>query len=179
MSRIPPIQAEEAQKEVRSIYQVFQKKLGKIPNIFLHMGHSKAVLQAYNSLADAANQTVLSPALREQIALVVSQANECQYCLSAHSAIGKGAGLSDQEIMEARHGQAKEAKTQAILKFAKLLSDNKGHVSDQDVQQLKKAGVSDQEMIEVILIVVQTIFTNYFNHVTDPQIDFPQAPHLK
>lgn len=178
-NRLQPINPEAASEELKKIYQDLQKKMGgKIYNVFLNMGNSPAVLKGYLALSEAEKQAHLSPKLKQQIALVVSQDNTCQYCLAAHTQIAKSVGLQDNEIMQARQGQASEIKTQAILKFAKLVSDKKGKVSDQDVAQLKEAGVNEQELVEITLVVLTTLFTNYFNNVTDPQVDFPLAPAM-
>jgi uncharacterized peroxidase-related enzyme len=178
MSRVNPISSDKASPEVKKIYQDFEKKLGRIPNIFLNMGNSLAVLKGYIGLNEAVNQSSLDPKLREQIALIVGQTNHCNYCLSAHTAIAKGIGLADDEIMQARQGTAQDPKSKAILKFAKTIVDNRGNVTNQDVASLKVAGVNDTQLVEIILVVIQNIFTNYFNHITDPHIDFPVAPEL-
>lgn len=178
MSRINQVPPEKASKDVKEIYTALQSKLGKIPNIFLNMGNSAAVLKGYLDLSKAADSSSLSAQLREQIALLVSQENNCGYCLAAHTIIGKGAGLGEKEILQARRGQAVDKKTIAILKFAKAVVDERGRVNERAVADLKAAGISDTELVEIILVVIQTTFTNYFNHITDPKIDFPIAPEL-
>jgi uncharacterized peroxidase-related enzyme len=179
MSRVNSISPDKANSEVKEIYREIEKKLGKIPNIFLNMGNSPAVLKGYAQLEQAANETHLDPKTREQIALVVGESNRCHYCLSAHSVIAKGKGLDEQEIMQARQGKSKDPKSQAILNFTKAVVDNKGKVSNQDVASLKATGISDAELIDIILVIILNMFTNYFNNVTDPKIDFPLAPELK
>lgn len=178
MGRIQPVPVEKAPRQTKEIYDGIQKKLGKVPNIFLNMGNSPATLKGYLSLSDAASQTSLSPKLREQIALIVSQTNNCNYCLSAHTAIAQGAGVSEQEIIQARKGQAQDSKTQAILAFAKSVVEKRGSVTEQDIASLKSAGVTDAEIVEITLNIILTIFTNYFNHIADTKIDFPVAPKL-
>lgn len=178
MSRIQSVPKEKAQKNVQDIYGAIEKKMGKVPNIFLNMGNSAAVLKGYLGLSEAASQTSLSPKVRELIALAVGQANHCNYCLSAHTAIAHGEKIADQEILLARKGDSQDAKTKAILAFAKTVVEKKGNVTEQDVSTLKKAGVSDTELVEIILVINLNMFTNYFNHITDPKIDFPLAPNL-
>jgi uncharacterized peroxidase-related enzyme len=178
MARVTPVSPDKANKEVKDIYSSIEKSMGKVPNIFLNMGNSKAVLEGYLGLSKALNQTSLSPKLREQIALIVSETNQCEYCLSAHTAVAKIAGLPDQEILLARKGEAKDPKTQAILTFAKTIIDKRGHVTDQDLSKLKSAGINDTELVEIFLTTISTMFTNYFNHITDPTVDFPKVPQL-
>lgn len=178
MPRIKPVASTEAKGEVREIYQGLEKNMGKVINIFQNMGNSATTLKAFLGLSEAANHTSIPPKLREQIALIVGQANHCQYCLSAHTALAKGLGMADPDILKARRGESVEAKGQAILKFAKTVVEKRGNVSDQEVSSLKAAGVTDAELVEVILVIVVNMFTNYFNLITDPKIDFPAAPEL-
>lgn len=175
MSRIHQIAPEKATGKVKDFYAAIQKKLGRVPNIFLNLGNSPSVLEGFLNFSGAADQTSLSPQLREQIALAVAQTNQCNYCLSAHTVIGKGAGLKDEDIIHARKIESKDPKTQAILNFAKKVVELRGKVSDANIAALKVAGVNDTELVEIMLVIFVNMFTNYFNHVTDPKIDFPEA----
>lgn len=179
MSRIQSIPPEKASVELKEIYTAIENQMGKVPNIFLNMGNSATVLKGYLNLNEAATHTSLNPKLREQIALTVSQTNQCNYCLSAHTLLGKLAGLPDQDVLLARHGESTDPKSKAILYFVKKVVENRARVNDQDVVTLKAAGISDTELVEIILVIMQNMFTNYFNHITDPKIDFPLAPELK
>lgn len=176
--RLNPVAPENAQGEVKKLFDMIQTKMNTVPNIFKGMGNSPAALKGYFALSDAAAQTSLSPQLREQIALAVAQANSCNYCLSAHCLIAKSTGLGDSAIQQARHGQSANQKDSAILAFAKKVVDKKGHVQGDDVAQLRTVGVSDQELVEIILVITVNMFTNYFNNVTGTEIDFPPAPQL-
>lgn len=178
MTRVKPVTMQEAKEDVKEIYKNLEKKMGKVLNIFQNMGNSPAVLKAYLSLSEAANQTTLSPKLREEIALIVGQTNHCQYCLSAHTAIAKGLGIKEQDILNARQGESKDPKDQAILKFVKAVVESRGRIQNQDIANLKAAGVNDTELVEILLLINLNMFTNYFNLVTDPKIDFPLAPEL-
>lgn len=176
MTRVNSVTEEKASPKVKLIYDLLLKKMDRVPNIFLNMGNAPAVLEGYLAFSDAANHASLSPKLREQISLVVGQANQCDYCLSAHSAIAGSLGLKQSDILSARKGNASSPKDQAILQFAKKMVESRGKMKDAEIAELKKAGVSDEEMLEIVLLVSLNIFTNYFNHLTDPEIDFPGIP---
>jgi uncharacterized peroxidase-related enzyme len=178
MTRMHPVSPDKATGEVKTIFDDLKKKMGKVINIFQNMGNSPAVLKSYFSMSEALTHTSLDQKLREQIMLAVSQANQCDYCLAAHTTISKVAGIPDQEILLARKAEAKDPKTQAILKFAKQVVDKKGHVSDQEVATLKATGVNDKEFAEIFLAILVGMFTNYFNLMTGTQVDFPEAPKL-
>jgi len=176
MPRIEP--AKEIDAKAQALLDAVEKKLGTVPNIFKTMAHAPSVLEAYLNLGATLAGGSLSPQLREQIALVVSQSNECNYCLAAHTVIGKGAGLDDAQIQSSRQGQGTDDKASAAVQFALKMAQNRGSVSDEDVDALRQAGYGDAEIVEIIGAVIQITFTNYFNHVANPEVDFPAAPVL-
>ena len=171
MARIEPNQnpSPEAQEKLDAI----QANLGMVPNIFKTFAHSPAVLDFYMQGSGALGNTSISAQLRESIALAVAGANSCDYCASAHTAIGAGAGLSADEMANNLNANSDEAKTQAALDFSIKLVNSQGNATDADVQALKDAGYSEGEVLEITAVVAFNIFTNYFNHVADTDIDFP------
>ncbi len=175
MSRLNPVQVESAQGATKELLGQLQAKLGAVPNIFKHMAVSPATLQAYLGFSGALAQGKLSAQLREKIALAVAEMNHCGYCLAAHSLLGKKAGLSSEQILESRKLSSGDSKEMLALQFVKKVVLQKAEVSDQDVNTLKQGGYSDEEIIEIVAAVALNIFTNYFNHVVDPQIDFPKV----
>lgn len=178
MSRVAPVAPEKAKDRVKDLYETLTKKMGRVANIFQNMGNSPAVLEGYLNFSEVLNKTTLSPKLRELIALAVAEVTHCQYCLSAHTTIGGSLGLKPQEILQARQGEAAEPKTQVILQFAKKVVESKAQVTNEDVEALKLSGVSDKELVEIIMVIVFNLFTNYFNIITDPKVDFPEAPKI-
>ena len=116
--------------------------------------------------------------LREQIALVVAATNNCEYCLSAHSAVGQILGLGKEEIWDSRRGESSEGKIGVALSFARELVTERGRVYEKELDQVRRAGFSEGEITEIIANVALNLFTNYFNHVAAPSIDFPSVPPL-
>lgn len=171
MARIEPNQnpTPETQEKLDGI----KAKLGMVPNIFQTFAHSPAVLDFYMQGSGALGNTSISAELRESIALTVAGANNCDYCASAHTVIGAGAGLDEAELKANLSGTSADAKNQAALDFASLLVTSKGNVNDNDVQAVKDAGFTEAEVLEITAVVAFNIFTNYFNHVADTDVDFP------
>jgi uncharacterized peroxidase-related enzyme len=149
-----------------------------VPNLIATMANSPAVATAYLGLSQALSTGSLSARLREQIALAVAESNGCGYCLAAHTALGKGAGLSKQETCDARRAASHDAREQAPLDFARTVVADRGVVDDADVEQVRQAGYTDGEIGEIVANVALNLFTNYFNHVAETEIDFPAAPSL-
>jgi uncharacterized peroxidase-related enzyme len=177
MARINPVER-NANSKTRDLLAAVEKKMGMVPNMISTMAHSPAVAQAYLGFSGTLAGGSLPAALRERISLAVGEANQCNYCVSAHSFLGSKAGLSESDLLDARHGTASDEKTNAALAFARKIVDDRGHVSDEDVEEVRRAGYTDGEIAEIVANVVLNIFTNYFNHVAEPEIDFPLAPSL-
>ncbi|MCH7701493.1 MAG: peroxidase-related enzyme [Planctomycetes bacterium] len=175
MPRFKPIQTSDAEPKAKALLDSGQKKMGMTPNLLRTMANSPAVLEAYLGFSGALSKNSLSAKLREQIALTVSELNECRYCLSAHTAMGKMVGLSEEEVADSRRGASPDRKTEAVLQFARQVVTERGWVSDEDVASLRAAGTSDGEIAEVVATVSFNIFTNYFDHVAKPDVDFPEV----
>lgn len=177
MPRIQPVRLETAEPKTAELLSGVKKKLGMVPNLVSTMAQSPAVANAYLGFSQTLAGGLLPAKLREQIALTVSQANECDYCLAAHCKIGRNAGLSEADVAQARHAMAEEEKAKRALAFARTLVDSRGRVTDADLDQVRHAGYSDGEINEIVANVALNIFTNYFSHVadTDAEIDFPAA----
>lgn len=178
MSRIHPIDAATASPEQKQLLADVKQAMGVVPNLVATMAHSPAVANAYLAFNKALSKGVLTPQMREKISLAVGQANECDYCLAAHSAIGAKVGLSEAEIQAARHATCGCDQTAAALAFAAKVVTERGRVSDEDVAVLRGAGWTDAGITEILANTALNIFTNYFNHVAGTVVDFPAAPKL-
>ena len=173
MSRIQPVDPATAKGKAKDLLGAVQKGLGVTPNLFRVVAHSPAALEGLLGLNGALSQGLLSGKLREQIALAVAERNSCDYCLSAHSLLGKGAGLGDDDIAQARMVRAVDPKAEAALRFANAIVERRGQTSDVEIAALRQAGYGDGEIVEIVAVTVLNILTNYLNHVAATEIDFP------
>ncbi len=169
---------EEAPEGSKGHLETAKSAIGRVPNILKAMANSPSVIGAYLGLSGQLKSSSLSPRIREAIALVVAQQNSCDYCLAAHTALGGKAGLSDEEIISSRQAVAADPKEQAALHVAVEIVRGRGHVSDEVIDSGRRSGLSDGEIVEILLVVVTNLFTNYFNHFARTPIDFPPAPEL-
>ena len=176
MPRLEAVAPSRTDGRAKDLLDGVQKKLGRTPNLMRTMANSPAALDGYLSFSGTLQTGVLSTAIREQIALTVGEVNGCEYCLTAHSAIGRMVGLVDSQIEASRSGLSDDPKVQAVLTFARRLVVERGRVSDTALADAKSAGVTDEEIAEIVANVARNIFTNYFNLVADTQVDFPAAP---
>jgi uncharacterized peroxidase-related enzyme len=178
MSRIPAIDPSTATGPVQSLLDGVRRGLGATPNLFRVAAQSPAVLEGLVSLFGAVAKGHLGPRVREGIALAVSEFDACDYCLSAHSALGKAAGLSDDALSKARDAKADEPKLAVALRLARSIAEKRGHVSEAELSEARRAGLADDEILEVVANVALTIFTNYLNEVASTDIDYP-AVHYR
>lgn len=177
-ARISALDPAQATGRVAELFASVKAKLGAIPNLFRTFGHSPAVLEGYVGFSGALANGVLPAPVREQLALAVAEANGCDYCLAAHSLLGKGAGLSPADIESARRGDASDPKVHALLQFARAVVAQRGAVSDDVVATARAAGASDAELVEVVAHVAVNVLTNYTNNVARTAVDFPRAKPL-
>jgi uncharacterized peroxidase-related enzyme len=178
MERIPPVNPQAAQGRAKELLNAVKAKLGLVPNSLRVMAVAPSVLDAYLGFSGALSHGVLPARIREQLALDVGEANHCDYCVSAHSALGKQVGLTDHDVLDSRRGVSTDRKTDALLRFARTVVEKRGVIEDADIAAVREAGYGDAEIAEVVAHVALNIFTNYFNNVAGTTIDFPKAPAL-
>ena len=175
MQRITAINPAEATGKAKQLLDGVQAKLGITPNLMKTLATAPAALEAYLNFGNALGTGVLSTKFREQISIAVAQANSCEYCLSAHSAIGNMVGLTPEEIAASREAHAADAKLDGGLRFAQTVVVQRGEVSDAAMAAVRKAGYTDGEITEIVANVADNIITNYFNHEAQTVVDFPRV----
>lgn len=178
MSRLQAVDPAAATGKAQALLDAVGKKLGVVPNMMRTMAASPAVLEGYLGLSGALGAGRLPAKLREQIALAVAEANGCNYCLAAHSLLGKNAGLAESDVVAARRGDASDARAHAAIRFALAVVASRGGVEDAELERVRGAGFGDGELAEIVAHVALNVLTNYLNRVADTEIDFPKAPAL-
>ena len=173
MARISPADSSNLNSKVAATLSQVKASLGTVPNLFATLAKNPVALDGFLSLSKTPSSGRLSARQREILALAVAQENECQYCLSAHTASSKAAGLSATDVLKAREGNSDNPFERALTTFAKNLIRQRGLVSDQDLENARKAGVDDSLMLEVVAHVALNTLTNYVNRLADTEIDFP------
>jgi uncharacterized peroxidase-related enzyme len=181
MSRLTVPALDDAPEASKPILDAVKQQLGVVPNMFRLFSNSPAALKGLTSLSGALTKS-LDVKTRERIALAVAQVNGCSYCLSAHTYLGLNlAKISPEEIALNRKGSSSDPKADAAVRFAARVTEMRGHVSEEDLAAVRKAGYSDAQVLEIVALVVENFFTNFVNEVAKTDIDFPvvQANDLK
>ena len=168
---------EEVSAGNQAIFDNLKKGLGMVPNLYATFAHSETALPTYLAFQNA--KSSLMGKAREVINLVVSQVNQCDYCLAAHTALGKMNGFTDAQIMEIRHGHASfDAKFDALARFTQTVVEQRGHVDAAAVDAFFAAGWSRENLVDAMVIIGDKTVSNYLHGVTQVAIDFPPAPQL-
>lgn len=175
MSHIRTIQYDTASPEQKALFDAIQGQLGMVPNFLKIFANSPAALRAFLNLHSIAGQGSLDALARERIALAVAQQNACEYCVSAHTAIGRKAGLGKDEISANRSRSSQGAKAAVAVRFSRSLVENSGDVSTADLLEMRNAGYTDAEIVEVITLVGMNFLTNLIGKVSQMDIDFPRV----
>lgn len=175
MARVNIVDPQTATGSAKSLLDAVQTQLGVTPNFIRVLANSPMALEGFLGLYGALGKASLNQATQERIALAIAEGNSCQYCVSAHTAIGRGAGLSNDEMALNRNGTSGDARSAAIVAFAKELNTNLGAITTAEFDAIKGAGLTDGEIVEIISVVALNIFTNILGKATRVEIDFPEV----
>jgi len=179
MSELPQIEPAQATGEAAALLTEMRKSIGSIPNMAKVMANSPALLKGYMGLSGALGAGVLPAAVRERLALATAEYNRCGYCLSAHTFLAKNvAKLDGDEIDRARHADSADPHVAALLALSDALARGRGTVDQIAFKAARAAGVTDDEIAEVIGNLALNILTNYFNIAAGTDNEFPVVtPH--
>ncbi len=178
MKKLEVLTREQVAPETQEIFDGLKSKLGMVPNLYATTAHSHHGLSALLQLGDTLKKGNLSAKEVEAVALAVAQTNNCKYCLSAHTAVGKMVGFTEGETYELRSGEINDPKLRALTLFAKEITETRGFPSEYTTAKFFEAGYSKGDVVDVIGLVALNTFTNYINHFADTEVDFPVAREL-
>jgi AhpD family alkylhydroperoxidase len=165
---IQPVRIEDVGDPTRRLLETVNIEHGNVSNMLRTMAQSPGALEGYLFFVRALEETSLDPRLSEQIALIVAQADECDYSLAFHAARARKLGLDDDEILATREGRVPNKKTEAVLRFARSLAHRNGEYK---VTELRKAGYGDADIVNIIACVGLNSFANLFNEVAKTDVD--------
>lgn len=161
------------------LFAGIKAKLGKVPNAYDAIGsNSPVALEAILNFDGALAVSSLSKKEIEAVKLAVSEAAACDYCLAAHTLMGKMAGLSPDAMLAARKGGSSgDARLDALTAFARAMVTTRGTVAQTVVDEVRAAGYSDAQVVDTLFAISSITFTNLINRVNDTVLDFPAAPN--
>jgi uncharacterized peroxidase-related enzyme len=173
MARISLIEPAEAHGKAKELLDKVQQQFGMVPNVFKVFAHSPAALEGHFSMSRSLAAGRMDRHLREKISVAAAGLNRCTYCASAHTTIGKRAGIPEEELELNLKGKSNDPKTQAALDFVNAILSKRGRLSDADLENMRTAGFGDEEIVEIIFHTGMTALANYVNNIAQTDIDFP------
>lgn len=169
---------DEVSANNQAIFDQLEKQVGFVPNLYATYAYSDTALGNYLNFQGA--KTSLNNREKEVVNLSVSQVNECLYCLSAHTAIGKMNGFTEDQILELRAGYASfDGKLDALARLARNLTENRGRADQSVLDAFFNAGYDRGNLIDVIVAVGDKTISNYIHNTTQVPVDFPVAQPLE
>lgn len=178
MSNLQVLTREQVNESTREVFDALKKKVGMVPNLYAATANSPKALTALLTLGENLGGGEFSGKEIEAIALAVGQANNCDYCLAAHTAIGKMNGFSEEDTLKLRTAETSDSKLRALTQLAREITITRGKPDAEFISNFREAGYTDAALAELIGLVAQNTFTNYLNHIAETPIDFPLAKEV-
>jgi uncharacterized peroxidase-related enzyme len=172
MSRLNVLPADEPSAEVQGALDQIGAQFGFVPNMFTMLASNPTVLDVVMTVQTKASR-LLDAKTRHAIALAVSEANGCDYCLALHTAGSQQGGMSVEDIELARAGSSVDPKRAAVARFAQQVVETRGHVSDAHLAAVRGAGYTDPQILAIVTLTVRALLTNYLNNVNQTDVDIP------
>lgn len=178
MKTLEALNREQVSEGNQQIFDTLKKKVGMVPNLYATAANSDVALGAILGFGETLGGGTFSGKEVESIALAVSQVNDCEYCLAAHTTIGKMHGLSESQTLDLRTGEIADEKLRALTQLAIGLAENKGRANQGLIDAFFSAGYTKAALVELIGLVAVNTFNNYLNNTAGTTVDFPAAPEL-
>ena len=173
MPRLTAIDPDHAEGKTKALLDGVQKTLGMIPSLMATLANAPAALEAYLSFGQGLGRGALDAKTREGIALTVAGENGCDYCASAHTAVGARLGVPREELAANLEGRSSDPTLAAVLRFARAVAVKRGWVGNADLAEARAAGLGDGRITEIVAAVAANLFSNYVNHMARTEVDFP------
>lgn len=175
MKKITVPVADQVSPESRELFEQLHKRVGKVPNLYATIGYSSNALKAFLEFEATLNKGVFNGKEREAIALIVSEVNQCEYCLAGHTVMAVKNGLTMDDTLNIRRGHVADEKLNTIVQLAKSVAETKGHPDDDLLDSFYAAGYNEGALMELVGLVTVRVFTNYVYAMTQIPVDFPSA----
>ena len=169
------IEKDTAGAEALDAMNVVEAAFGGIPNLMKKLAASPGVLSGVMALNNGISNGSIEQGIIEQVALLTSRRNNCEYCVAVHVHVGQQCGIPRDELISNMNGQASDPSIQVVLDFVNSAIDNRGQISPELVNRMRNSGYDNQQILEILAVVGLYTFLNYAKHLTQPDLDFPEV----
>ena len=151
----------------------------KLADVYLEFANSEEALRAYLQMENSIRLGSLEEREVEAIKLWMSQRTGCEYCLSVHSFKSTRAGLNKADQLAIRRGQSiGEPRMDCLLQLTSALFTQPGKLDDSLLEQARSNAITDQNLVDLTLLMSTIFFTNMTNHINDSQSPLAPAPPI-
>jgi AhpD family alkylhydroperoxidase len=175
MSVITVPSRDQVSAESQVLFDILQKRVGKVPNLYATMGYSPFALKGFLDFDETLSKGVFNGKEREAIALIVSEVNGCEYCLAAHTMLALKRGYSKPETLDIRKGEVSDPKLSAIILLAKAIVETRGYPANDFLVNFYAVGFNEAALMELVGLITVRIYTNYVFALSGIPLDFPAA----
>lgn len=168
---------EDVSEPNQAIFDHMLKAFGKIPNLYATFALNDTALMDYLDLQN--RKSTLSGQEREITNLVVSQINDCKYCVPAHTVLARMHGFTDEQILQIRRAQVDfNERYSALATFVKETALGRGRPSQRAIDAFFAAGYTQANLIDVMMVIGDKIISNYLHNITQIPVDWPEVPKI-
>jgi uncharacterized peroxidase-related enzyme len=178
MSNLKVVTREQAAPQIQGIFDALKSKVGMVPNLYAFIANSAITLPAYLAFDEALGKGVFNAKERQAIFLAVSQVNDCHYCQSAHTAIAKMNGFSEEETIKLRTATIEDNRLNAITSLASEITRTHGKPSEKTLDDFFAAGFGTDALVELVAHIGYKTVANYLHNIAHFPIDFPEAKRV-
>ncbi|MCC7241514.1 MAG: carboxymuconolactone decarboxylase family protein [Acidobacteria bacterium] len=163
---------ESAPDEAKDLLKAAHDRFGFLPNLLGELAGSPPALEAYLTLGRLLEETSLTRQEQQVVLAAASVANNCKYCVAAHTAGLKAAGLAEDQIEALRSGRAlADPSLEAVRSLTAAVVGSRGWVGETELRSFLDAGHTKEQVLEVLLGVAMKTLSNYTNHVAHTPLD--------
>ncbi|NEX60079.1 carboxymuconolactone decarboxylase family protein [Noviherbaspirillum galbum] len=171
---LPLTNLDTAEGRTKEVLEAGKKSAGGIPNMYAGMANAPALLDTYlHGYQLFRRESGFTPAEQELIFLTIARANECKYCVAAHSFIAEAVSKTPQQAVQAVRydGPIEDAKLAALRTFTQVMVASHGKPTEEQLATFLAAGYSEKNALEIILAIAVKTISNYSNHLFHPALD--------
>lgn len=163
---------ESAPEEGKEILEQAKKKFGMIPNLMGALVEAPVAAEAYAVLSELVVRSSFTPTERHVVWFTINAYHNCEYCMSAHSALAAAEKIDAIVVETARsEGHYEDPKLEALRTFALLMTENRGWVEQEAIEVFLNAGFTKQNVLELVTVIAQKVISNYANHLIETPVD--------
>lgn len=158
--------------EAEGILSTVEETYGFRPNLMEELATAPAALRTYLAGQDAMSGASLSPSQAQAVQLAVAAHNDCHYCRAAHSKLGRGSGISDDDVEAISGGELPgDPEIRPVVEATRRVLGERGWLDEDDLTELADAGVDRQKLYEIVAFVGLKTLSNYVNHIAGTEVD--------